>query len=76
MSSASDRFKAITDQVSAFSESFRSAEIRFTEGVFNSVEYLTVKNSIDRANINLINAKYDYVLRVKVLDYYEGKPLW
>jgi len=35
-----------------------------------------VKNSIDRANINLINAKYDYVLRMKVLDYYEGKPLW
>ncbi len=76
MSSASDRYKAITDQVAAFSESFRAAEIRFNEGVFNSVEYLTVKNSIDRANINLINSKYDYVLRMKVLDYFEGKPLW
>jgi outer membrane protein len=31
---------------------------------------------LDRANINLINAKYDYVLRTKILDYYQGKPLW
>ena len=76
MASASERFTAITDQVNAFSESFHAAEIRFNEGVFNSIEYLTVKNSIDRANINLINAKYDYVLRMKVLDYFEGKPLW
>jgi len=76
MSSASERYTAIVDQVNAFSESFRAAEIRFSEGVFNSVEYLTVKNSIDRANINLINAKYDYALRIKILDYYEGKPLW
>jgi len=76
MSSASERYTTITDQVNAFTESFKAAEIRFNEGVFNSVEYLTVKNSIDRANINLINAKYDYVLRIKILDYYEGKPLW
>ncbi len=76
MSSASERFTTIIDQVNAFTESFHAAEIRFNEGVFNSVEYLTVKNSIDRANINLINAKYDYVLRIKILDYYEGKPLW
>jgi len=76
MSSAADRYTTIVEQVNAFSESFRAAEIRFNEGVFNSVEYLTVKNSIDRANINLINARYDYVLRMKILDYYEGKPLW
>jgi len=76
MSSAADRYTTIVEQVNAFTESFRAAEIRFNEGVFNSVEYLTVKNSIDRANINLINARYDYVLRMKILDYYEGKPLW
>jgi len=76
MSSAADRYTTIVEQVNTFTESFRAAEIRFNEGVFNSVEYLTVKNSIDRANINLINARYDYVLRMKILDYYEGKPLW
>ncbi|MCW3120291.1 MAG: TolC family protein [Chitinophagaceae bacterium] len=76
MVSASGRHKAVLDQVDAYKESFRAAEISFNEGAINSVEYLQVKNFNDQANINLINAMYDYILRSKVLDYYEGKPLW
>ncbi|MGC4035914.1 MAG: TolC family protein [Chitinophagaceae bacterium] len=77
MISASGRLTTLTDQTAAYSESFRQSEIRFTEGVTNSiVEYLLSKSRIDGANIGLINAKYDYILRMKILDYYEGKPLW
>jgi outer membrane protein len=76
MTTTSDRYKALLEQVNAYNESFNAAEIRFNEGVGNSIDYLTVKNLLDQANINLINAKYDYVLRMKVLDYYKGKALW
>jgi outer membrane protein len=76
MTSASDRYKTLLEQVNAYTESFRAAEIRFNAGVGNSIDYLTAKNNLDRSNINLINAKFDFVLRVKVLDYYEGKKLW
>ena len=76
MNTASDRYKTILEQVNAFDESFRAAGIRFQQGVGNSIDYLTAKNNLDRANINLIIAKYDYVLRTKILDYYQGKQLW
>ena len=76
MTSAYDRFKTTMEQVAAFQESFRAAEIRFNEGVGNSIDYLTVKNNLDRASINMIIAKYDYVLRIKILDYYQGRALW
>jgi len=76
MNTASDRHKTLVEQVDAFTESFRAAEIRFNSGVGNSIDYLTAKNNLDRANINLITAKYDYVLRTKILDYYQGKRLW
>ena len=76
MLSAFDRYKVILDQVSAFTESFKAAEIRFNSGVGTSVDYLVVKNSLDRANLALITAKYDYVLRTKILDFYQGKQLW
>lgn len=76
MTAAQDRYKVLTDQVAAFQESFRLAEIRFNEGVITSVDYLVAKNNVDRANINLISARYDYVLRTKILDYYQSKPLW
>jgi len=76
MTAAFDRHKILLEQVDALTESFRAAEIRFNSGVGNSYDYLLVKNSLDRATINLINAKYDYVLRTKVLDYYKGMKLW
>jgi outer membrane protein len=76
MTAAQERYKALTEQVAAFTESFRSAEIRFNEGVITSVDYLVAKNNVDRANINLITTRYDFVLRTKILDYYQSKPLW
>lgn len=76
MNTAAERYKAILLQIDAFTESFRAAGIRFDSGVGNSIDYLTAKNNLDRASINLIIAKYDYVLRTKILDYYQGKQLW
>jgi len=76
MISAADRYKTLLEQVAAYTESFRAAEIRFNSGVGTSIDYLTAKNNLDRSNINLITAKYDYVLRTKILDYYQGKQLW
>ena len=76
LTSAADKYKLLQDQVGAFSESFRTAEIRFNAGAITSVDYLIAKNNLNRAENNLITAKYDFVLREKVLDYYGGKPLW
>lgn len=73
MTTAWDRYKILGDQVTAFEESFRAAEIRFNLGALNSVEYLIVKNNLDRATVNLTSARYDYLLRTKVLDFYQGK---
>jgi outer membrane protein len=76
MITAADRYKVLLEQVSAYTESFNAAEIRFNNGVGTSIDYLTAKNNLDRATINLITAKYDYALRTKILDYYQGKQLW
>lgn len=74
--STSDKYKILLDQVNSFQESFHAAEIRFNAGAITSVDYLITKNNLDRTNTNLIISKYDFLLRSKVLDYYEGKPLW
>jgi outer membrane protein len=76
MEASLNKYKALVDQVSAYTESFRAAEVRFNEGASTSVDYLIAKNNMDRANINLIIARYDYVLRTKILDYYQAKALW
>ena len=76
LTSTSNKYKILLDQVESFKESFRGAEVRFNDGAITSVDYLISKNNLDRSNNNLIISKYDYVLRSKILDYYEGKALW
>lgn len=75
LTAARERYTTLQGQLDAYQESFRSATIRFNEGVINSVDYLTAKNNLDRSNINLINARYDYLLRKKIIDYYQGQSL-
>jgi outer membrane protein len=73
MTNAYERYKLLSAQVTAYAESFQAAEARFNAGVGTSYDYLVAKDRLDRANLNLITAKYDFVLRKKVLDYYKGK---
>src|SRR5688572_2004250 len=76
MTTSSERHKILLEQVNDLAESFRAAEIRFNAGVGNSIDYLLTKTRLDQANLNLITAKYDYVLRTKILDFYKGVQLW
>lgn len=72
MQAAYQDYFLLQDQVAAYKESYRINEIRFQNGVSNLVEYIISKNNYDRARINLSNIKYEYLIRVKVLDYYRG----
>jgi outer membrane protein len=72
MTNAFERYKTLLEQVEAYTQSFKAAEVRFNSGVGTSVDYLLAKNNLDRATINLISAQYDFALRKKVLDYYQN----
>lgn len=76
MNTSFERYKTLEKQVEDFTASFKAAEVRFNAGVNTVVEYMLAKNNVDRANANFIAAKYDYILRIKLLDFYQGKPLW
>ena len=73
MTSAYKKYTTLLQQVNDFTTAFRAAEVRYNEGVSTQVDYLIAKTNLDRANINLISAKYDYIFQTKILDYYQGK---
>lgn len=73
MEASFNRYKAFREQYDEYQESFRANEIRFNSGVINSFEYLSAKNNLDRATLNLTQVRYDYIFRTKVLDYFQGK---
>ena len=76
MTAVRNRYDALKRQVEAFATSFRIAEVRFNAGVETVIDYVIAKNNYDRANSSMIIARYEYLLRTKVLDYYRGKSLW
>ncbi len=70
MQAAFERYQILQTQVEAYKESFRINEIRFNNGVSNSVDYIVSKNNLDNAQIGLANVGYEYLLRIRVLEYY------
>ncbi len=67
------RYNTLQKQADAYAESFRIAEVRFENGVINAPEYLIAKNNLERTRATLITARYEYLLRTKVLDFYMGR---
>lgn len=65
-------YHLLQEQVRAYLRSYEVNETRFTNGVSNFVEYIISKNNLDRARINMANAHYEYLIRVKILEYYRG----
>ncbi|MCC5935831.1 MAG: TolC family protein [Lunatimonas sp.] len=72
---ARQSFESSTKRVEALVESFRMATQRFEVGGINAVEYQVAQNNLFNAQADLITSKYEYVFRVKVLDFYLGRPL-
>lgn len=72
---ASKRYSATNNQYESLKENFRVTEQRFNAGAANSFDYNQARTNLIRAENDLIRNKYDLLLRIKVIDFYEGKEL-
>ncbi len=72
---ASKTYTSSRRQVSAREEAFRMTKQRFDIGAVPYVEYQVAENDLFQAKTDLVRAKYDFILKKKVLDFYQGKPL-
>ncbi|MFC5194616.1 MULTISPECIES: TolC family protein [Bizionia] len=69
------QFEASETSLNAQDESFRNAQDSYNLGVMNAFEFEQVRNRLVNAQANVINAKYNFVFKTKVLDFYLGIPL-
>jgi outer membrane protein len=61
--------------VKARDEAFRMTKQRYNLGAINFVDYQVAENNLFQAQSDLLRAKYDFIFRKKVLDFYQGLPL-
>ncbi len=69
------KYAAAQKTVDSMEESFKYTKQKFEVGLVNSVEYNTAKNNLTKAKSDLLQAKYEYIFKTRILDFYEGKPL-
>ena len=62
-------------RVNSLTETFKVQEQRLQVGAGNSFDYAIARNNLNIAQSDLIRSKYDFVFRMKILDFYEGKPI-
>jgi outer membrane protein len=64
-------FKAIA----SMEESFRYTEQKFNVGMVTPVDYNAAKTQLLKSQSDMAQAKYEFIFKTKVLDFYKGIPL-
>jgi outer membrane protein len=72
---ASKKYLANQKNLEAASVAFTYAEEKFKVGIINSYEFETVKNRLMTAQTNLVQAKFEYVFRRMMANFYETGTL-
>lgn len=72
---ADARYAASQTQTESLTEALRYAQARYDAGMMDFVAYLEVLNNHTGAAVERSQAQYDRVLKRKILDIYQGKPL-
>ena len=59
----------------ASEESFKLMSEKYENGKANAVEYNEAKQNLMKSQSDELQAKYDYLFRTKILDFYKGEPI-
>lgn len=70
---AHTKYWAILKQVEALKSQNILAEKSYAAGIVNQTEFSYTNNLYTNAQIQFLQAKYDYLYKKEVLDFYEGK---
>jgi outer membrane protein len=69
------KFKANTESTLASEENFKYIQQKFDVGMINSVDFNLAKKNYTKAKSDLVSAKYDFIFKTKVLDFYKGNAI-
>jgi outer membrane protein len=69
------KFTATKQALVSMEESFKYTETRFEVGLVNTVDYNTSKNQLILTQSDLLQAKYDFIFKTKILNFYKGEPI-
>lgn len=68
-------YEAAQKTLEARSLAYQYSKERFDVGLMNSFDFSQAQSRVDNAEAELIRTKYDYIFRLKILEFYFGIPI-
>lgn len=68
-------YRSSERQVESTKQLFDNLTKQREAGAANITDYTVAENNYNQALSDFIRAKYDYIFKLKILDFYQGKPL-
>jgi outer membrane protein len=73
--SALKKYNTSLEKVTAQKESFNYTSQKFDVGMMTSFDYNNSKKDLTLAESQLLQAKYDFIFKTTILDFYMGNPI-
>lgn len=73
--SSLETFNSRTRAISAAQRSYDMGVKRYDIGLLPTLDLITLQSSLSRAKIDAVSAHYDYVFRLKILEFYRGNGI-
>lgn len=75
VSSSAKTYEAAQKTLEARRLAFDYSKERFEVGLMNAFDFSQAQSRVEDASAEVIRAKYDYIFRIKVLEFYFGLPI-
>lgn len=73
--SSLQQYDASLQKVTAQEESFKYTQQKFDVGMMTSFDYNNSKKDLTKAQSDLLQAKYEFIFKTTILDFYMGRPI-
>jgi len=73
--SASKSYEVNQRNIQSLTQAFKNIEKKYELGLATALELNTAQNQLSVARLNLNSAKYEYLFSLKIIEFYQGKPL-
>jgi outer membrane protein len=75
LNAAVKNYAAAKDNLTAEQRTYSDLEKKYNQGLATATDYLIEKNNYEKAQQSVVQAKYTYIFKSKIVDFYLGKPL-
>ncbi len=72
---AAKKLVSAGEQERSEERTYGDMEKKFNAGMATTTDYLVEKNNYNKAQLSNVSAKFDYIYKTKVVDFYLGKPV-